>query len=311
MGGDGEQHVVLAQTVAVGGLVAPGLPGPPGEVAYVHHEELDALLVVQPVEGVLHLPSPVAQGPDPVGDLPVPGQLDGVVGARGHGGGEHHPAQGEQRGGQGGERRGGERGEPAGGPWRSRRRHVCEAMCAFSPPRPGDRPTAPAVRGGVAPTRAGCARWRSADLRPLSAEASCRPASAVRRGDLLTAPAARGGVPPTPRSLSAGAFCLPGAPSAVRRSILPTCADCARGRSADPRPPSGGACGTDPPVRLRCSHERGAGKRSARACAERRGPPPVVRWGGRGAFRAPRRRPTAAAPVGPGRTRGPKSGGGE
>lgn len=105
MGGDGEQHVVLAEAAAVGGLVAPGLPGPAGEVAYVHHEELDALLGVQPVEGVLHLPRPVAEGPHPVGDLPVPGQLDGVVGAGGPGGGEHRPAHGEQQSQRGGDPR--------------------------------------------------------------------------------------------------------------------------------------------------------------------------------------------------------------
>ncbi|RPK91854.1 hypothetical protein EES46_09945 [Streptomyces sp. ADI98-10] len=133
VGGDGEQHVVLAQTVAVGGLVAPGLPGPAGEVTYVHHEELDALVVVQPVESVLHLPRPVAQGPHPVGDLPVPGQLDGVVGAGGRGGGEHQPAHGGQHGEQPGDRTGGP--SPAGcgtpDPWQSRRCHLCEAMCAF------------------------------------------------------------------------------------------------------------------------------------------------------------------------------------
>lgn len=131
--GHGQQHVLLAQAVAVRGLVGPGPGVTAGEVTDVHHEQLHALGIEQMIESGLGLWLAVAERSHPVGDLSLAGERDGVRGAGVRGARQDHPERRRQDGDE----------DPAGyrKPGRPgaarRRRHIWEAMSAPWPPRPG------------------------------------------------------------------------------------------------------------------------------------------------------------------------------
>lgn len=96
--GDGEEDVVRAESVLPRRLVRPLLCGTAGEVAYVHHEELQPLMVVEAVQSLLDLWFAVVQRTDAVGDLSLAGKADGVVGVCAADGGHDQPPRRHQYG---------------------------------------------------------------------------------------------------------------------------------------------------------------------------------------------------------------------
>ncbi len=96
-GGDGQQHVVSAETVVVGGLVRPLLAvSHPGERVDVDDEEVGARVGVELVEGGVHCGTACGDRADLVRDV-ARAEGDGVFGPGEGGSGKGGNGEGEQR----------------------------------------------------------------------------------------------------------------------------------------------------------------------------------------------------------------------